>query len=162
MRSLVASLVLAAVALVSLPAAAEEEAPALAPARKVNVDFVVGGLVSAGSAYAFSAYLGTGRCANQSDACRNRGDLLIPFAGPMMYAARIAGMPLGGGADGMIGDRGMRFFMIGFLAADSLVQIGGVALAAYGILRGVPEKRPTGPTVNLALGLSQVGLHGTF
>ncbi len=160
--------------LASLPTAAHAEPPNAEQASaqsSVRKEFVIGGVSLFAASYGASAWVGTWGCggASASSVCpQHRKDLFIPVAGPIIYAANLAGMRLPEStdlpADVFLGPRLTRWIGVSMFVADSAVQLGGLALAVYGLAgnKKAPSATQAGVSVHPVLSPTSLGLRGEF
>lgn len=177
MRALIATATLASAMVIFTPSAAaappeHDDAPAAPSRRAPNVPLVVAGIAGAGAAYGLTAWKASTECTYLDSFCEaHRKELFVPFVGPLIHAGSLAASPLGREPDLVVdpihllfGNRGFRYFTVGVLVVDSAVQIGGVALATYGLFRRDAPKRAgeRGPSLHPVVGVGHVGLSGEF
>jgi hypothetical protein len=149
-------------------AAAGEANGAPESAWKPHPGMIIGGLGGFGASYGFALWLRSTVENCESEICESgRRTLPIPFAGPIIHAVNLAGTPLPEGADlfpsVLFPERVWRWFAIGVLAADGLLQAGSVALLIAGIIHRSERKRePIAATVRPVLRPAFFGVEGSF
>jgi len=142
-------------------AAASDEPPRTT--WRPKAEMIVGGLGGFAASYGFALLVRSGATACDGDSlCEGaRRHLLIPFAGPFIYAVHFAGHELPAPDDSLghalAGERGLRWFLVGLLVLDGGVQVGSAVLAVAGVTHHENPKR-----VRPVLGASYLGLEGTF